>query len=167
MHQAMRIADFAASLPYTEYTVLAGHSQGGLTAVLAGGMMQDRLKALMLLSPAVNIWENAKKGRLFENQFDPENLPETLPCGTGLSGNYLRAAAMLPVEEAIERFRKPVCIIHGTADVTVPYKYAEWLDHKYADPELVPVEGDDHCYGGHLDLVTETVKSFLIRCRQL
>lgn len=161
MHEAMRVIDYALSLPFCRDVIVSGHSQGGLTTVLAAGLMSDEIKAAMPMSPALNIWDGAKKGELFGFTFDPEHIPMEAPIGSGVNGNYLRAAAMLPVEKAVKRFIKPVLLTHGTADKGVPYEWAEWLNERYEDVKLVPIEGDDHCYNSHLDKVIAAVKEFL------
>ena len=56
---------------------------------------------------------------------------------------------------------KPVLIIHGTEDETVPYGYAEDAVRRYCNARLVPVPGDDHCYDRHLEVVTDAVTAFL------
>lgn len=162
MQEAMRVIDYARSLPFCRDVILSGHSQGGLTAVLAAGMMFDKIKAAMPMSPAINIWDGACKGRYFDMEFE-NGIPEVVPRGDGrkLSGNYIRAAAMLPVEEAVGKFRKPVLVIHGTDDAAVPYSWAKWLEKRYADMQLVTIEGDDHGYNHHLDQVLTAVKQFL------
>lgn len=161
MNEAMRVIDYALSLPFCKDVIISGHSQGGLATVLAAGLMFDKVKAAMPMSPALNIWDGARKGELFGFTFDPEHIPAEAPAGTGVNGNYLRAAAMLPVEEAVARFKKPVLVIHGTADAAVPYPWGEWLNERYEDAKLVTIEGDDHCYNFHLEKVLKAVKEFL------
>ena len=161
MQQAMRVIDYARSLPFCGKIWVSGHSQGGLAAVLAAGLMADRVAGAIPMSPALNIWDGARKGSLFGHDFDPEHIPETFPCGSGVSGDYLRAARLLPVEEAVALLKKPVLIIHGTEDETVPYDWALWLRERYADAELAGIEGDDHCYHLHLDQVLYSLSAFL------
>lgn len=165
MQQAMRVIDYALSLPYCGKLWVSGHSQGGLTAVLAAGLMADRIAGAIPLSPALNIWDGARKGSVLGRPFDPERIPETFSVGTGVSGDYVRAARLLPVEEAVAELKKPVLIVHGTADETVPYEYALWLREHYADARLVPVEGDDHCFHHHLDGMTSALRAFLMEMR--
>lgn len=161
MCEAMRVIDYARSLPFCKDIIVSGHSQGGLTTVLAAGMMADRIKAAIPMSPALNLWDSAVKGEFIRNPSGSESIPEELPCGDGLSGNYVRVAALLPVPEAVEKFKKPVLIPHGTADEAVPYEWAEWLKERYKDAKIVRIEGDDHCYHFHLEEVLIAVKEFL------
>ena len=163
MQEAVRVINYAASLPYTEKVILSGHSQGGLLSVLAAGIMEDKLSALVPLSPAMNIPEDAKKGSMLGVDFDLANIPEFIQSDSWkISSNYIRVARMLPVDSAIAGFDKPVFIVHGTADEAVPYECGKKLSERYANAKLVTIEGSDHCYNGHLDEVTSAVKEFLI-----
>lgn len=163
LQQALRVINYAASLPYADTIVLAGHSQGGLLSVLAAGVMEDKLTALIPLSPAMCIPYDASRGSILGIDFDNNNLPEYIQSAEWkLSSNYIRVARMLPIDEAIENFKRPVLIIHGTEDEAVPYKFGKELSEKYANVRLVSIEGDNHCYNYHLDEVKSAVKDFLI-----
>lgn len=163
MQEAVRVINYAAALPYTEKVVLAGHSQGGLLAVLAAGVMGDKLSALLPLAPATCIPYDAREGRILGIEYDINNLPEYIESNEWkLSSNYIRVARMLPVESAISAFTKPVLIVHGTSDEAVAYKYGEELSKQYTDCKLVTIEGDNHCYDYHLDQVKAAVTEFLL-----
>ncbi|MBQ5758349.1 MAG: alpha/beta fold hydrolase [Clostridia bacterium] len=160
--EGMRVIEFASRLPFVTDLYVAGHSQGGLLAVLLGSIERDRIKALIPLSPAVSIPESVREGRLFDVTFDPERLPETIRLDTyELSSEYVRAMRSLPVSEAASSFKKPVLIVHGTEDETIPFEYAEKIRERYENARLVPVEGDTHCFDRHLDAVVDVVGRFL------
>lgn len=162
LQQSIRVINYVASLPYAEKIVLAGHSQGGLLSVLAAGVMEDKLCALIPLSPALNIPNDAKRGSILEVKFDNDNLPEYIQSDCWkLSSNYIRVARMLPIESAIEGFKKPVLVIHGTEDESVPYIYGKELSGKYINAKLISIEGDNHCYDYHLDEVKSAVSEFI------
>lgn len=162
LQEAIRVINYAASLPYADKIVLAGHSQGGLLSVLAAGVMADCISALLPLSPALNIPDDATKGNILGVQFDNENLLEYIQSDSWkLSSNYIRVVRMLPIDSAIAKFNKPVLIIHGTEDEAVPYVYGKELSEKYENSELISIEGDNHCYDYHLDEVKSAVADFL------
>ena len=164
MQEAIRVINYAASLPYADKVLLAGHSQGGLLAVLTAGIMEDKISALLPLSPATSIPADATRGHILGVDFDNNNLPEFIQSDNWkLSSNYIRVARMLPIPEAITKYNKPVLIIHGTEDEAVPYIYGKELSEKYANAELISIEGDNHCYNYHLDDVKSAVKDFLIK----
>ena len=48
-----------------------------------------------------------------------------------LSGNYIRTAQLLDVDEAIRKYEKPVLLIHGDADEAVPIEYSIDAAKKY------------------------------------
>lgn len=161
MSQAMKVIEYASNLEFADKVVLSGHSQGGLTAVLAAGLMEDKLSALMPLSPAMVIYYGTIQGMFFGMKLEGD-LPDKFYFGDkSLTSNYYRSARLLPVDAAIEMFKKPVQIIHGTEDEAVPYSFGVKLNEDYANSTLVTIEGDDHCYTRHLDQVVEAVKAFL------
>lgn len=162
LQEAIRVINYACSLPYAGNVILAGHSQGGLLAVLAAGVMGDKISALLPLSPAMCIPEDSKRGHILGVDFDNENLPEFIQSDNWkLSSNYIRVARMLPVDEAINRFKKPVLIIHGTNDEAVPYDCGKNLCAQYSNAKLISIKDDNHCYNYHLDEVVQSVKDFL------
>ena len=165
--QMLDAVDYAAGLPFVTNLYLAGHSQGGLTTMLVGAMERDRLKAILPLAPAIVIRDAARKGDMLGARFDPEHIPDEVPLGRRtLKGNYFRAAQLLPVEDAICRFDKPVLIVHGDADESVPVQYAYDAAKKYQNCTLKIIPGDTHCYDNHLDQVCEAVREFLEKMEQ-
>lgn len=160
--QMLDVVDYAAKLPFVTDLYLAGHSQGGLTTMLVGAMERDRLKAILPLAPAIVIWDAARKGSMLGAQFDPDHIPNEVAIGKRtLKGNYFRVAQMLPVEDTIRRFDKPVLIVHGDADESVPVQYAYDAAKQYQNCTLKIIPGDTHCYDRHLDQVCEAVREFL------
>lgn len=164
---ALTLIDYARELDFVTDLYLCGHSQGGLTAMLAAGLKHDVIKGLIPLSPACMIPELARKGELLGLRFDPDHIPDVLDAwDRTLDGNYARVAQTIHVEEAIARYDGPVLIVHGDADEAVPVRYGIEAAKAYAHGELVLIEGDDHCYGKHLDRVTEAVKTWLGKARR-
>ncbi len=159
----LTVIDYARSLPFVTDLFLCGHSQGGLAVMLAGAMEQDVIRAIIPMSPAIMIPELARNGSLLGLSFDPEQIPDKLAAWDNrvLSGNYVRVAQTIHVEEAIDRFRKPVLLIHGDADEAVPYHYSQEAVKRYADAKLVTIHGDTHCYDNHLDLVLAALQEFM------
>ena len=93
--------------------------------------------------------------------FDPAHIPERLSSERWeLKGDYIRVAQTIHVEDEIARFGGRVFIVHGDADETVPFLYAEKAVKLYRHAELVPVHGADHCFVGHLDELAGAVKGF-------
>ena len=131
--------------------------------MLAAAMERDIIKAVISLSPAAMIPEIARSGELLGQSFDPENIPDEMEAWDGrkLKGNYVRVAQTIRVEEFVDRYQKPVLMIHGDQDEAVPYEYSVKLSGRYKDCKFVTIPGDNHCYDHHLELVTEAVKDFM------
>ena len=159
---ALAVVDYAKTLDFVSSLYLSGHSQGGLLAMLIGGMRADDLKALIPLSPAWMIPDGARQGCLLGMPFDPRHIPDQIVAGDlRLNGNYVRVAQTIHVEDEIERYPGPVLIVQGDADEAVPLSYAKRAAELYADAKLVIVPGDTHCFDHHLERMTEAVREFL------
>jgi pimeloyl-ACP methyl ester carboxylesterase len=161
---ALAAVKYAKSLDFVTDLYLSGHSQGGLLTMLVGGMCPDDFKAMLPLSPAWMIPEIAREGNVLGTSFDPKHIPDMITSGSWeLSGDYIRVAQTIHVEDEIERFEGPVLIIHGDADETVPFSYAEKAAKLYKNAELVPIHGDDHCFTKHLNEMADAVRAFFLR----
>jgi hypothetical protein len=161
---ALAAVKYARSLDFVTDLYLSGHSQGGLLTMLVGGMCPDDFKALLPLSPAWMIPEIAREGNVLGTSFDPKHIPDMITSGSWeLSGDYIRVAQTIHVEDEIERFEGPVLIIHGDADETVPFSYAEKAAKLYKNAELVPIHGDDHCFTKHLNEMADAVRAFFLK----
>lgn len=161
---ALAVVKYAKSLDFVTDLYMSGHSQGGFLTILIAGMCPDDLAAIIPLSPAVHIPELARSGKLLGYRYDPEHIPEVLIKDQWiLGGDYVRVAQTLHVEDEIRRYNGPVYIVHGDADETVPYSYAEWAAGLYRNATLVPVHGADHCFTTTLDELYEAVKAFFAK----
>jgi len=160
---ALTVIDYARGLDFVTDLYLCGHSQGGLTVMLAAAMKRDVIRAIVPMSPAVMIPEYARKGELLGQIFDPDRVPDALEGWDGrtLGGNYVRVAQTIRVEEAIDRYDGPVLIVHGDEDEAVPVRYAYDAAARYKNARLVIIPGDDHCYDSHLDQAVGAVRAFM------
>ena len=162
---ALTIIDYGRGLDFVTDLYLCGHSQGGLTVMLAAAMKHDAVRGIIPMSPATVIPEGARRGTLLGRPFDPEHIPEALPVKDGLvlGGNYVRVAQTIHVEEAIARFRGPVLLVHGTEDEAIPFACSVSAQKAYADAVLAPIPGDTHCYDRHLDMAVDAVRQWMLR----
>ena len=163
LSNALTVIDYARALDFVTDLYLCGHSQGGMTVMLAGAMKHDVIKGIIPLSPAWMIPEEARKGTLLGLDFDPDHIPEVLPAwgDRGLNGNYVRVAQTIHVEDAIDRYDGPVLIVHGDEDEAVPVAYGVKAAERYKNCDLVLIPGDTHCYDHHLDQVLDAVRDWM------
>lgn len=159
----LAVVDHAGTLDFVTNLYLCGHSQGGLLVMLIAGMCPDRFKAVIPMSPAWMIPEYARAGEILGTKIDPVNIPDDfLQDGENLlSGNYVRVAQTIHVEDEISRYNGPVLIIHGDEDESVPYEYGKKAAQLYKNARLVTLAGEDHCYNKDLSAVTDAIKEFL------
>lgn len=162
---ALTVIDYARGLDWAEEFYLCGHSQGGLTVMLAAAMKHEAIRALIPLSPAAMIPEECRAGKLLGTAFDPDHIPDTLYYkeAEALDGNYVRVAQTIRVEDAIDRYDGPVLIVHGDADEAVPVEVGRNVAERYKRCEFVQIPGDTHCYDHHLDQVLDAVKAWMLR----
>lgn len=157
----MAVTDYAKELPFVKNLYLCGHSQGGLLTMFAAGMRPDDYKAIIPMSPAIVIPEGARQGNLLGESFDPIHIQDLEIKELTLGANYMRTAQMIYVEPAIERYTKPVLIVHGDKDEAVPISYSMKASKQYANCQFEIIPQDDHCYNSHLDIVCKTIYDFL------
>ena len=159
----LAVVEHVRSLDFVTDIYLCGHSQGGLLVMLIAGRCPDRFKGIIPMSPAWMIPEYARAGELLGTKVDPVNIPDEFCQDEAniLSGNYIRVAQTIHVEDEIERYNGPVLVIHGDEDEAVPYEYGVKAAKLYKNAKLVTIAGDDHCYDYHLDQVIDAIKEFL------
>ena len=159
----LTLYEYARSLDFVTDIYLCGHSQGGLAVMLGAGMLADRIKGLIPLSPAVMIPEDARRGTLLGQSFDPEHIPDVLMTWDGmrLKGNYIRVAQTIYPELAMDRYQGPVLLVHGDADGAVPIACSREAAKRYKSARLVEIPGDGHCYELHLDQAAQAVRAWI------
>ncbi len=144
---------------------LCGHSQGGLAAMFAAKMRIDDIKALVLLSPAVNICHGLMEGKFLGYSFDPLHVPQRLKVFDGwLDGDYFRTAQLLRPRDVAQCFAKETLIVAAKEDELVPLDELVQLQSQYPMGHLSMVEGN-HCYDGHDDELSEVIDDFIIRLK--
>lgn len=161
VNNAFSVIKYVKTLDFVTDLYLCGHSQGGLLTMLVGGMFPDLFKAIIPLSPAWMIPEVARQGSILGASFDPRHIPETINSEDWeLSGDYVRVAQTIHVEDEINRYEGPVLIIHGDDDEAVPYSCGVEAEKLYKNARLITIHGDDHCYTRHLNEVADALREF-------
>ena len=155
--------DYAEKLDFVTEIWLSGHSQGGLTAALVGGIAPDCVRGMILRAPAFLIPRGARAGEMLGRRFDPEHVPrefETIK-GLTLEGNYIRVAQSIRVEDAIDRFPGPVLLLHGGLDDVVPVSDSREAAGRYRSCELEILEGETHHFDRKQELMKDIIREWL------
>lgn len=160
----LAVIDRARMLDFVTDIYLSGHSQGGLVAVLAGGMAPDLVKGLILRAPAFMIPGCAREGSILGYAFDPVHIPDEIKVinGMTLGGNYIRVAQTIHAEEAMERFPGPVLILHGDADDVVPVEGSREAAERYRQCQLAVIPGETHHYDRFPEQMTRLIRDWLL-----
>lgn len=148
IEDAMKVYQYALSLPQVSAIGLLGHSQGGVVAGMIAGKLAgsgNEPRCIVQLAAAAVLRDDALKGVLMGKEYDPANPPEILKVFFHKVGKeYFKVAQTLPIYETSSKYSGPVCLIHGTEDEIVPYSYSQKYDELYADSELHLLEGENH-----------------------
>lgn len=159
---ALAVYQYCKSLGYTSDIHLLGHSQGGAVASLVGGELKNAVKSIVLLAPAGLIEEHTKKGTMLGTQFDPDNLPEYIFVFNQKVGyDYLATAQKLNIYENAAKYKGPVCLVHGKADMIVPYSYSEKYNEIYTNSILHLIEGEGHSFERDMNSAIHIAVDFL------
>ena len=135
-----------SELPYvdSDKIFLQGESMGGLVSAYVAAHNTDMVKGLILWYPAFVIPDDARR-RMAVGSHDVFNTP--------ISPKYDTDAISMNLWTEIVKYRGPVHIIHGDADLVVPIIYSEKAQHLYSDCKLTVIPGAGHGYEGQ-DSVT-------------
>ena len=125
----------------SENMFLAGASQGGMISAMAAEELGDNVKGMALYFPAYNIPDDWRK------EFANKEVPDTFekwgfPLGKVF---YTDIENYYPFRDNnIGKYKGNVLIMQGSADKTVPQRYAEEAIKHYENAELVIYEGEGH-----------------------
>ena len=124
------------SLDYVDSSnvCLLGSSQGGLVSALLADECPDDFAGMILFYPAFNIPEMVK---MFSGFGDLGGM-------MSMSEAYINSIKDFDVWSHIGKFSKPVCIIHGTADMIVPISNSVKAVGLYPSATLNKIEGANH-----------------------
>ena len=124
------------SLDYVDSSnvCLLGSSQGGLVSALLADECPDDFAGMILFYPAFNIPEMVM---MFSGFGDFGGM-------MSMSEAYINSIKDFDVWSHIGKFSKPVCIIHGTADMIVPIANSEKAVGLYPSATLNKIEGANH-----------------------
>ena len=127
------------SLDYVDSSnvCLLGSSQGGLVSALLADECPDDFAGMILFYPAFNIPEMVKMFSGFSGFGDFGGM-------MSMSEAYINSIKDFDVWSHIGKFSKPVCIIHGTADMIVPISNSVKAVGLYPSATLNKIEGANH-----------------------
>ena len=98
-------------------------------------------------------------------EFDPDHIPDSVPTikNLELDGNYIRVAQMIRAEDAADRFRNPVLILHGSEDDLVPPADSRRMAERYQNCELAVIAGETHHFDRNPERMREIIRNWLAK----
>lgn len=164
LEDARRVYAYAEKLPHVKSISMAGHSMGAVVvAMLAGELGSDKIKTIVLMSPAPELTEDTAKGDLFGVRYDTKNVPEyiTLSNGLNVGRAFLSTTPHLKIYEISKRYTGPVLVIHSADDQLVPYRYGVEFSKIYKDAHLETLHGFDHNFTQDTPTVNKKIADYL------
>ena len=155
---------YVRSLPYIQDgVILMGCSQGGFVSALTAVKHPEEVSKLVLFYPALCIPDDARKGNMRFAMFDPENIPEIIPCGPMTLGRcYVEDVIHMDVNEEIRGYAGPVLIVHGDQDDIVDLSYSVEAQKAFENAELKVIKGAGHGFrGSHEQEALEYLRAFV------
>ncbi len=143
--------------------LLLGCSQGGIVSALAAKDLGHEIHKLILFYPAFCIPDDADKGEMLFAKFDPQNVPEFLPCGSIQLGRaYATTMQNFDLLGEVSQYQGKVLILSGTQDPIVAPRYVTAAQKAYPNAELFLIEGAGYSFTGtHKTEVLNHLEAFL------
>lgn len=164
INDALAVYEYACALPWVSDIYFVGHSQGGVVASMTAGKLgTEKVAGVCLLAPAAVLRDDAIRGQLMGTTYDASNPPETVGIYRGLhvGRQYILTAQTLPIYDTAKMYQGPALMLHGTADVIVPYTYTLHYDEIYGTGCLRLLPGVNHSFTGHEKEAASIVADFL------
>ena len=121
--------------------VLMGESMGGAVTGLLAPEVSERIAGEILCYPAVSINEDIIRAYLRWDKIPDELNNNGLVLKKDVFYKDIRNIDLIGVTAS---FPKKACLLHGTADGTVPIAYSERLNAQFKDVNYKVIEGGKH-----------------------
>lgn len=160
VEDARTIIDYAYKLNNNQPIIVLGFSMGGAIAGYLSYEQNQRIKKLILLSPAGCMDQHAN------NTFtvNPVNEDGNVDLGGYfLNINFKNSFKNINLYRDVEKFTKPVLIVHGSKDQSVPIEYGRKYHELYPNSRFVEITDAPHCYTKvmYRQQLIENIKEFI------
>lgn len=141
INDAKEIIKRALELNNNKPIILMGFSFGGAISAYLSYEYMDHIEKLVLLSPAANMKLIAES--TFNNPLNDGNVDMG---GYLLNINFLHSFDNVDFYRNVDKFTKPVLIVHGTSDLAVPVEYGRKYHELFPHNMMTEVKDAPHCY---------------------
>ena len=165
IEDAKHVYEYARDMRGVTSVSFAGHSQGGVvSSMVAGELGVENIKSVALMAPAAVLRDDAIRGILQGTTYDSINVPEYVEIYRGLKvgRNYILKAQTLPIYETASNYQGAVFMIHGLADIIVPYTYSLRYQEIYPGSQIELLKNFDHGFSQNPKFVAGKVADFFV-----
>ncbi len=145
LSDARTIINYALEINKTKKLIVGGFSMGGLIASRMGVEYSDKIDLLLLMSPAANMDEISDR-YIYKSNLKWYNDTCKDMGGYLISKDFADSFKGINLYENVEKFTKPVQIIHGECDKSVPIIYSEKYLSLYKNVSRKLISNAEHCY---------------------
>ena len=178
INDLIKVYEYVTSLDYvkSDEIILWGESQGAFVSGLTAARLQEKIRKLVMIFPAVCIPDHARRGTLGGANYDPKNPPELIYTERAmLSKTFVDDVKDMDAYSELAKYKGETLLIQGTSDsIVVPeYQYIVKNEFDITDAKtnesganhrlkLMMVRGMDHYTGGeHKEALKDAVRYFL------
>ena len=165
IEDAKKVYEYVRDMRGVTSVSIAGHSQGGVvTSMVAGELGVENVKSIALMAPAAVLRDDAIRVILQGTTYDSINVPEYVGIYRGLrvGRNYIKTAQTLPIYETAANYEGSAFMIHGLADIIVPYTYSLRYQEIFKGSKVELLKGFDHGFTQDEKLTARKVADFFI-----
>ena len=138
--------------------ILIGESQGGLVSALTSAEMAKKVKAAVLISPALCIPDNWNERYPTEADIPDTTMMWKVPLGR----RYFLEARKIDVFGTIKKYKRPVLIVQGDKDPVVSMDDSRRAVKTYKNARLHVIPGAGHGFKpAEREEAVEQIKKFL------
>lgn len=165
IEDAKHVYEYARDMRGVTSVSIAGHSQGGVvTSMVAGELGTGNVHCIALMAPAAVLRDDAIRGILQGAVYDSINVPEYVEVrGLRVGRNYIKTAQTLPIYETAANFEGPAFMLHGIADIVVPYTYSLRYQEIFPGSECELLDGFDHGFTQDINRAAGIVADYFIQ----
>lgn len=163
LQDAQAVLDAVKQWSWVKHIIVEGHSLGGVVAGLLAAKNESDIQALIQISAAAVMHDDARNGKIMNATYDPVRIPEYVRVFfvKKIGRAYLEAARDIDVFARSCTYSGPVCLIHGKKDTIVPYRYSEQYHQQYPHSELHLIENENHLLLHNPALVAQIALRFI------
>lgn len=143
------VIKYASKLPFAGKIGLLGHSMGGAVSILASAEVGKRtICSLVLLAPAISMREEALRGCMLGNPFNPFDIPKTIKFGDKIEigRKFVEVAQKTNFLKKATEYKGKTLILFSTDDMAVCYTSGEYLEMVMPDAKLLTYKNLGHCF---------------------